>query len=767
MARLVAMMGALLVITVGRSDGTVTLPFTEREYATGRDPKVACSVTGETFVSWLTPSGQTITTSSTTGRITVTVTGDTYTLNIDSVTAQDGGEYRCQGSLNSGVFTLNVNYDVQDAVTLKQTLRMDQLGTLVLDVSGYPQLTYEWTKDGQKVTFGGRITLNPQTGSITFNPVRMIDEGNYTCEVISTKLGGHTFDPISARVIDNPQINKYEGEPVNRRLTKGYNNTFHCDIKKGTPKPTVTWYFGWDDTLKKVDSQYDSRYSHPTEEEWTITGVTLADKDKYRCIATNEAGKDSLRFEITQVDVPPLIDPVLTDVTVDEGVKQDLVCKVSGSPQPMVEWLKEDVPYRPQTRTTEGNKVVKTISFTNIRRVDGGRYTCKANNGALDSNGKEIIVTQTINLNVNSPPMIDTRLSPTPVYSFIGYQKEVTVACSFSGYPTPLVKMVNSSGQEVAQGNSSASFKITTDSDNDFGTFNCTAENSLGMQHFLVELKVAEFPSGPRNLAAPKTCKSITLKWEAPESNGGLEILRYNVRLRKGDEDVRIQSVEASQREVKIDYPFEPDTAYEVYLTAQNDKGYGKEEMLGVTTKKFCLPSRPAITNTEFEVETSFTLTWQAPSDNGGDSNLKYKVEWRKKPVTEDTVAKEEDNIGDLSLKIEGLEGPAEYEFKVFAKNSEGDSEPDTRTFIVKQAPITPKVGARTQSGLGAGAIAGIVIAVILIVLITIDLFCCFFNSCGIIFCCHQAICGGGAKKDTYKDGKATEMEKKPLPENV
>ena len=88
--------------------------------------------------------------------------------------------------------------------------------------------------------------------------------------------------------------------------------------------------------------------------------------------------------------------------------------------------------------------------------------------------------------------MIDTRSSPTPVYSFIGYQKEVNVACKFSGYPTPLVKMVNmSSGQEVARGNSSASFKITTDSDNDFGTFNCTAENSFGVKHFLVELKVA------------------------------------------------------------------------------------------------------------------------------------------------------------------------------------------------------------------------------------------------------------------------------------
>ena len=95
-------------------------------------------------------------------------------------------------------------------------------------------------------------------------------------------------------------------------------------------------------------------------------------------------------------------------------------------------------------------------------------------------------------------------------------------------------------------------------------------------------------PSGPRNLAPSETCKSITLKWEAPESNGGLEILRYNVRLTKGDADVHVQSFGASQKQVKIDDPFEPDTAYKVYLTAQNDKGYGQEEMVEVTTKKFC-----------------------------------------------------------------------------------------------------------------------------------------------------------------------------------
>ena len=70
-----------------------------------------------------------------------------------------------------------------------------------MGASGYPPLTYIWTKDGQYVRFGGRVTLDPKTGSITFKPVQKIDKGNYTCEVVSTKLGGHTFDPISAVVI--------------------------------------------------------------------------------------------------------------------------------------------------------------------------------------------------------------------------------------------------------------------------------------------------------------------------------------------------------------------------------------------------------------------------------------------------------------------------------------------------------------------------------------------------------------------------------------
>ena len=102
--------------------------------------------------------------------------------------------------------------------------------------------------------------------------------------------------------VGEPKIRKYQGEPVYLRVTQGNNVTFHCDVTSGTPKPEVTWWFGWTDTTKEVDAQYDSRYSHPTDEKWTITGIETKDVNKYRCRAKNAAGEDYLRFEITGVD---------------------------------------------------------------------------------------------------------------------------------------------------------------------------------------------------------------------------------------------------------------------------------------------------------------------------------------------------------------------------------------------------------------------------------------------------------------------------------
>ena len=95
-------------------------------------------------------------------------------------------------------------------------------------------------------------------------------------------------------------------------------------------------------------------------------------------------------------------------------------------------------------------------------------------------------------LSYPAPPKINEDATVNPVYSFVGYSTPVTVKCVFYGYPVPTVKMTAPNGTEVATGDSAASVTLRTDSVDDFGFFNCSAENEDGQkEEFSVELKIA------------------------------------------------------------------------------------------------------------------------------------------------------------------------------------------------------------------------------------------------------------------------------------
>lgn len=86
-------------------------------------------------------------------------------------------------------------------------------------------------------------------------------------------------------------------------------------------------------------------------------------------------------------------------------------------------------------------------------------------------------------------------------------------------------------------------------------------------------------------------------------------------------------------------------------------------------------------------VDVDFIVTWEGPKDDGGDPNLKYSLEWRKKPINANTEVSKEENIQETQFKITGLDYGSEYEVKLFAVNEAGDSEADTKDFKTTQEP--------------------------------------------------------------------------------
>ncbi|XP_074633378.1 neural cell adhesion molecule 1-like isoform X3 [Acropora palmata] len=777
MEKVLLLIGAVLVTIFPQSDATVQLPSATAIFQQGRDYQLSCFVTGEEFVAWVTPAkparpgvpaipSKRITEAQPIARKRINNVGDNYQLYIKKVTADDGGLYQCVGASNSSTVTVSVDINLGNESPLN--VRLGRKDIIRLDVSSYPAPTYTWSKDGQALTFDSRRTLDRYTGNIVLNPVIQSDEGNYSCTVrYGIQQQPHNF-PVFVVVI--PRISKPQGDPVRRQGTVGYNITFRCDIISGTPEPKITWYVSWDGTNQPINSLYDSRWSHPTMEEFTITGIQQQDKNKYRCIAENAAGKDELRFEITEVSVAPMIEIMVSHSEPKEGDNVKIQCKVPASPTPKVAWYKNGQRFG-DTKYPEGGKVVAEISFPNIQWSDGGMYTCQASNGAVDGHNQEIQVEETVAINVISPPKLIS--PPDNVYTFIGNRKNTSILCEFSGYPEPMVKMTNDNGTVVAEGNGSALFVIPgTYTDEFFGEYNCSAVNRIGRKNTLLSLLVATKPEVPRNVVVETTCKDISLTWQKPINDGGLPITNYVISLlSSSDQTLRRMNVDASLRETKISKEIKPETAYKVSVLARNDAGYGDNKTVPAQTKKFCVPGKPQITNREKEIESSFTLTWLRPTDDGGDNNIKYQVEWGKRPITDETEHSVEENIPDTSHKIENLEHGAEYEFRVKATNQAGAGEPDIKFFLVKQSTDEPtqdpeqkKTLVEEVKAIGNGALAGIVIAVILVVLIAIDLFCCFFNSCGLFFCCKQLLCKEkGATKASYAVKDATAMEKTKL----
>ncbi|XP_015764588.1 PREDICTED: myomesin-1-like [Acropora digitifera] len=79
-------------------------------------------------------------------------------------------------------------------------------------------------------------------------------------------------------------------------------------------------------------------------------------------------------------------------------------------------------------------------------------------------------------------------------------------------------------------------------------------------------------------------------------------------------------------------------------------------------------------------VETSFTLKWRRPQDDGGDKNIEYIVRYREQTESKpgpwkEFVTKKQEH------RIKNLGKDKNYKVEVMARNKGGNSSPDQRFY--------------------------------------------------------------------------------------
>uniref|UniRef100_UPI00398E37D6 neural cell adhesion molecule 1-like isoform X5 n=1 Tax=Pristiophorus japonicus TaxID=55135 RepID=UPI00398E37D6 len=678
------------------------------EVSVGESKFFLCTVTGDvSTISWYLPNGDKI--DPTQQRIAVaTVNEISSSLTLYGANIDDAGIYKCVATSKDGNESeATVNVKIYQKLEFRnapspQEYKVGDDAIVICDSVSSPPPTITWKHRGRDVSLKKDVRFTMLSNNyLQIRNIRKTDEGTYRCEGRIAARGEIKFKDIKVIVNVPPSIRVRE-MVVNATAHSGQSVILACDAD-GFPEPDVTWQR--DDVVIEADGE--KYVINEDGSELTINKIGKRDDGDYICIAQNKAG--DVEMEITlRVFVKPEITYVENKTAVELEEQITLTCEAKGDPTPTIIWTKGTHTYRdgeqvwaslltlmefpprpkeknivdswtrPVTLKTMDGRIevhsyarVSSLTLKDIQHTDSGEYVCKAKN----SIGQD---SESMYLEVQYAPKLQGTVT---VYTWEG--NPVNITCEVLAHPRALVTWFRD-GQQLPSSNYSSikiystrstnSLQVTPDSENDFGPYNCTASNRVGVESKEFILVQAETPSAPTVLDTIPYSSSVQIEVEEPESTGGVPILKYLVEWKVKDT--------------------------EEWFTKNADA----REVLG------------------------------------------------------------SDNV----ITISGLTPETMYSLRLSAINGKGIGDASQLTKF-KTEPV--QVDPSNASGLGTGAIVGILIVIFLILLVAVDVTCYFINKCGLLMCIAVNFCGQpgpGSKGKDIEEGKAAfskDESKEPIVE--
>ncbi|XP_060056373.1 hemicentin-2 isoform X2 [Erinaceus europaeus] len=335
-------------------------------------------------------------------------------LQIDHVELVHGGLFACQATNEAGTAGAEVELSVHELPSVvviggeNITAPFLQPVTLQCAGTGVPPPSLSWWKDG--------VALAASGGNLQIEKVDLRDEGIYTCA--ATSLAGESRRDVALKVLVPPSI---EPGLVNKAVLENASVTLEC-LASGVPPPDVSWFKGRQpvSARKGVIVSADGRVL-------LIEQARISDAGSYRCVASNIAGSTELLYGL-RVNVPPRITlppslsgPVLLSAPVR------LTCNATGTPRPMLIWLKDGNPV-----STEGTSSLqvfpggRVLTLASARTSDSGSYSCVAVNAVGEDRWD-------VTLLVHAPPSIQGEELNVSVVA----NASVSLECHSQAVPPP------------------------------------------------------------------------------------------------------------------------------------------------------------------------------------------------------------------------------------------------------------------------------------------------------------------------------------------
>ncbi|KFO28580.1 Hemicentin-1 [Fukomys damarensis] len=377
-------------------------------------------------------------------------------------------------------------------------IKVNHTLTLECEAHAIPSASLSWYKDGQASQLflfskDDHVTIAANGHTLQIKEAQISDTGRYTC--IASNLAGEDELDFDVNIQVPPSFQKLW--EIGNMLDTGrsgeakdviINNpiSLFCETN-AAPPPTLTWY---KDSHPLTSS--DKVMILPGGRVLQIPRAKVEDAGRYTCVAVNEAGEDSLQYDV-RVLLPPVIKgapgelPEEVTVLVNKGALLD--CSSSGSPTPRNSWQKDGKPLLED----EHRKFVsngRMLQIVNAQIIDVGRYVCIAENSAGSAK-------KYFNLNVHVPPSV---VGPNPENLTVVVNNFISLTCEVSGFPPPDLSWLKN--EQPIKPNTNAlivpggrTLQIIRAKVSDGGEYTCIAINQAGEKRKKVFLTVYVPPS--------------------------------------------------------------------------------------------------------------------------------------------------------------------------------------------------------------------------------------------------------------------------------